>query len=107
MQINLFNNGHEDKIVKEKNYMCNRIEKKISNGGNNNSNMKNLKNKEKEVKLFDSDINGSNDGLYMTKSFLSINDKSRLTKDLNTPEESHFQAVNYAQLIKNNNKKFS
>ena len=107
VQINLFNNGHEDKIVKEKNYMCNRIEKKISNGGNNNSNMKNLKNKEKEVKLFDSDINGSNDGLYMTKSFLSINDKSRLTKDLNTPEESHFQAVNYAQLIKNNNKKFS
>ena len=108
VQINLFNNGHDEKMVKEKNYIYNKIEKKISNGGNtnNNSNMKNVKNK--EVKLFDSDINGSNDGIYMTKSFLSLNnDKSRLTKDLNTPEENHFQAVNYVQLIKINNKKFS
>ena len=107
VQINLFNNGHDDEISKEKNYLSNRIEKKISNGGNNNSNLKNLKNKEKEVKLFDSDINGSNDGIYMTKSFLSFNDKSRLTKDFFTPEENHFQAVNYVQLIKNNNIKFS
>ena len=103
VQINLFNNGHEDKNLKEKNYFFNKIEKNGANGGN----IKNLKNKEKEVKLFDSDINGSNDGLYMTKSFLSFNDKSRLTKDFSTPEENHFQAVNYVQLIKNNNQKFS
>ena len=43
----------------------------------------------------------------MTKSFFSFNDKSKLTKDLCTPEESHFQAINYIQLILNNNKKFS
>ena len=59
------------------------------------------------ISLFDNDINGSNDGLYMTKSFLSFNDKSRLTKDFSTPEENHFHAVNYVQLIKNNNQKFS
>ena len=106
VQINLFNNGHEEKFSKEKNYIFNKIEKKgISNG---NSNIKNIKkSKDKEVKLFDNDINGSNDGLYLTKSFLSSNDKSRLTKDLFTPEENHFQAINYVQLIKNNNKKFS
>ena len=106
VQINLFNNGHEEKFSKEKNYIFNKIEKKgISNG---NSNIKNIKkSKEKEVKLFDNDINGSNDGLYLTKSFLSSNDKSRLTKDLFTPEENHFQAVNYVQLIKKNNNKFS
>ena len=69
-------------------------------------NIKNLKNKEKEVKLFDSDINGSNDRLYMTKSFLRFNNKSRLNKDFSTPEENHFQAVNYIQLIKNNNQNF-
>ena len=81
--------------------------KGISNG---NSNVKKIKNnKEKDVKLFDNDINGSNgsnDGIYMTKSFLSLNDKSRITKDLFTPEENHFQAVNFVQIIKNNNKKF-
>ena len=108
VQINLFNNGIEDKIIKEKNFIFNKIEKKgISNG---NSNVKKIKNnKEKDVKLFDNDINGSNgsnDGIYMTKSFLSLNDKSRITKDLFTPEENHFQAVNFVQIIKNNNKKF-
>ena len=97
VQINLFNNGHEDKNYKDKNY-----DKK-----NGNRNVKKSKKIEKEVKLFDSDINGSNDGLYMTKSFFSFNDKSKLTKDLCTPEESHFQAVNYIQLILNNNQKFS
>ena len=97
VQINLFNNGHEDKNSKDKNY-----EKKKGN-----RNIKKSKKIEKEVKLFDSDINGSNDGLYMTKSFFSFNDKSKLTKDLCTPEESHFQAINYIQLILNNNKKFS
>ena len=110
VQINLFNNGIEDRINKEKNYI---IIKEIYKKGisNSNSKIKKVKkNKEKEVKLFDSDINGSNgsnDGIYMTKSFLSINDKSRLTKDLFTPEENHFQAVNFVQLIKINNKKFS
>ena len=105
VQINLFNNGQEDKFSKDKNYIFSKIEKKgISNGNSNKKNIK--KNKEKEVKLFDNDINGSNDGLYLTKSFL-FNDKSRLTKDLFTPEENHFQAVNYVQLIKKNNNKFS
>ena len=106
VQINLFNNGHEDKFSRDKNNIFNKIEKKGSS--NLNSNLKNIKKKkEKEVKLFDNDINGSNDGLYMTKSFLSYNDKSRLSKDLCTPEESHFQAVNYIQLIQTTNKKFS
>ena len=104
VQINLFNNGHEDKFSREKNNIFNKIEKKNSS----NSNMKKIKkNKEKEVKLFDNDINGSNDGLFMTKSFLSYNDKSRISKDLSTPEENHFQAVNYVQLIQKNSKKFS
>ena len=106
VQINLFNNGHEDKFSREKNNIFNKIEKKSSS--NLNSNMKNIKKtKEKEVKLFENDLNGSNDGLYMTKSFLSYNDKSRISKDLCTPEENHFQAVNYIQLIQKNNKKFS
>ena len=106
VQINLFNNGHEDnKYSKEKKFIFNKIEKNgILNGG---SSMKHLKkNKEKEVRLFDSEINGSNEGLFMTKSFVSFNDKSRLTKDISTPEENHFQAVNYLQLIKSNNQKF-
>ena len=106
VQINLFNNGNEDKCSKEENNIFNKVEKKgVSNG---NSNFKNLKNnKEKEVKLFDNDINGSNDGLYITKSFLNFNDKSRQSKDICTPEENHFQAVNYVQFINNNSKNFS
>ena len=105
VQINLFNNGHEEKFSRDKNNIFNKIEKK----GSSNSNIKKKikKNKEKEVKLFDNDINGSNDGSHMTKSFLSYNDKSRITKDFSTPEENHFQAVNYVQLIQKNNKKFS
>ena len=96
--------GMKKNFLKKK-IIFSKIEKKgISNGNSNKKNIK--KNKEKEVKLFDNDINGSNDGLYLTKSFL-FNDKSRLTKDLFTPEENHFQAVNYVQLIKKNNNKFS
>ena len=107
VQINLFNNGHEDKN-KDKNFIYNRIEKKVSNGNlGGNSKIKNNKNREKEVKLFDSDINCSNEGIYMTKSFLNFNEKSRTTKEFLTPEENHFQAVNYVQLIKDNNQKFS
>jgi hypothetical protein len=103
VQINLFNNGHEDKNIREDNF-ANKIEKK----GNKKNNLKFIKNnKEKEVKLLDNDINASSDGLYITKSFFNFNDKNRQTKDLCTPEESHFQAVNYAQFIKQNNNNFS
>ena len=101
VQINLFNNGHEDKNLKEENFF-NKNDKK----GIRTTNLKCVKkNKEKEVKLIDNDNNASSDGFYITKSF--YNDKSRQTKDLCTPEESHFQAVNYAQFIKQNNKTFS
>ena len=103
VQINLFNNGHEDKNIREEN-IVNKNEKK----GNKKNNLKFIKNnKEKEVKLLDNDINASSDGLYITKSFFNFKDKNRQTKDLCTPEESHFQAVNYAQFIKQNNNNFS
>ena len=104
VQINLFNGGNDDKILKEgKNLIFNKFEKKRNQYHNNN---KKQKNKEKEVKLFDSDINYSNDGNYMTNTCLSFNEKSRLIKEALTPEENHFQAVSYVQLIKKNGVKF-
>ena len=104
VQINLFNGGNDDKILKEgKNLIFNKFEKKRNQYHNNN---KKQKNKEKEVKLFDSDINYSNDGNYMTNTCLSFNEKSRQIKEALTPEENHFQAVSYVQLIKKNGVKF-
>ena len=38
----------------------------------------------------------------MTNTCLSFNEKSKNNKDAITPEENHFQAVSYAQLIKKN-----
>ena len=103
VQINLFNGGNEEKLLKEgKNLIFNKFEKKR----NQYNNKKKQKNKEKEVKLFDSDINYSNDGNYLTNTCLSFNEKSRQSKEVFTPEENHFQAVNYLQLIKNADKKF-
>jgi hypothetical protein len=103
VQINLFNGGNDEKLLKEgKNLIFNKFEKKR----NQYNNKKKQKNKEKEVKLFDSDINYSNDGNYLTNTCLSFNEKSRQNKEVFTPEENHFQAVNYVQLIKNNDKKF-
>ena len=105
VQINLFNNRHEEKTSNRKNNILNKNEKEVTSS--KNTNKKNIKNsKEKQTKLFDSDINMSNDALYMTKSFSSSKDKNRQTNDLCTPEENHFQAINYVQLIKNNNKSF-
>ena len=104
VQINLFSNGHEEKTSNRKNNILIKNEKEITSS--KNINKKNIKNsKEKQTKLFD-DINRSNDALYMTKSFSSSNNKNRKTNDLSTPEENHFLAINYAQLIKNNNKSF-
>ena len=103
VQINLFNGGNDEKLLKEgKNLIFNKFEKKR----NQYNNKKKQKNKEKEVKLFDSDINYSNDGNYLTNTCLSFNEKSRQSKEIFTPEENHFQAVNYLQLIKNTDKKF-
>lgn len=103
VQINLFNGGNDEKLLKEgKNLIFNKFEKKR----NQYNNKKKQKNKEKEVKLFDSDINYSNDGNYLTNTCLSFNEKSRQSKEVFTPEENHFQAVNYLQLIKNADKKF-
>ena len=103
VQINLFNGGNDEKLLKEgKNLIFNKFEKKR----NQYNNKKKQKNKEKEVKLFDSDINYSNDGNYLTNTCLSFNEKSRQSKEVFTPEENHFQAVNYLQLIKNTDKKF-
>ena len=103
VQINLFNGGNDEKLLKEgKNLIFNKFEKKR----NKYNSKKKQKNKEKEVKLFDSDINYSNDGNYLTNTCLSFNEKSRQSKETSTPEENHFQAVNYLQLIKNNDKKF-
>ena len=103
VQINLFNGGNDEKLLKEgKNLIFNKFEKKR----NQYYNKKKQKNKEKEVKLFDSDINYSNDGNYLTNTCLSFNEKSRQSKEVFTPEENHFQAVNYLQLIKNADKKF-
>ena len=103
VQINLFNGGNDDKILKEgKNIIFNKFDKKR----NKYNSKKKQKNKEKEVKLFDSDINCSNDGNYLTNTCLSFNEKSRQSKEIFTPEENHFQAVNYLQLIKNSDKKF-
>ena len=107
VQINLFNNDHHDdnKFSNEKNYFFNKIDKKeLLVGDGHIRNLK--KNKEKEVKLFENEINCSNDGLYMTKSFLNFSDKGRLSKDIFTPEENHFQAINYLQQIKSNSHKF-
>ena len=56
--------------------------------------------------MFDN-INGSSDGIYITKSILNFNDKIREIKEISTPEENHFLAVKYVHFIKNNNKKFS
>jgi hypothetical protein len=106
VQINLFNGGNDEKILKEgKNLIFNKFEKKRSQCHNNNNNKK-QKNKDKEVKLFDSDINYSNDGNYLTNTYLSYNEKSRQIKEAFTPEENHFQAVSYVQLIKKNDDKF-
>ena len=103
VQINLFNGGNDEKLLKEgKNLIFNKFEKKR----NQYNNKKKQKNKEKEVKLFDSDINYSNDGNYLTNTCLSFNEKGRQSKEVFTPEENHFQAVNYLQLIKNTDKKF-
>ena len=103
VQINLFNGGNDEKILKEgKNLIFN----KFDNRRNKYNNNKKQKNKEKEVKLFDSDINCSNDGNYLTNTCLSFNEKSRQSKETFTPEENHFQAVYYSQLIKTNDKKF-
>ena len=103
VQINLFNGGNDEKLLKEgKNLIFNKFEKKR----NQYNNKKKQKNKEKEVKLFDSDINYSNDGNYLTNTCLSFNEKSRQSKEVFTPEENHFQAVNYLQLINNTDKKF-
>jgi hypothetical protein len=103
VQINLFNGANDEKLLKEgKNLIFNKFEKKR----NQYYNKKKQKNKEKEVKLFDSDINYSNDGNYLTNTCLSFNEKSRQSKEVFTPEENHFQAVNYLQLIKNTDKKF-
>jgi hypothetical protein len=103
VQINLFNGANDEKLLKEgKNLIFNKFEKKR----NQYNNKKKQKNKEKEVKLFDSDINYSNDGNYLTNTCLSFNEKSRQSKEVFTPEENHFQAVNYLQLIKNTDKKF-
>lgn len=103
VQINLFNGGNDEKLLKEgKNLIFNKFDKKR----NQYNNKKKIKNKEKEVKLFDSDINYSNDGNYLTNTCLSFNEKSRQAKETFTPEESHFQAVHYIQLIKKNDKKF-
>ena len=68
--------------------------------------MDNQTRKSRNIKLFDSDINYSNDGNYLTNTCLSFNEKSRQSKEVFTPEENHFQAVNYLQLIKNTDKKF-
>ena len=104
VQINLFNGGNDEKLLKEgKNLIFNKFEKKRNQGNTN----KKQKNKEKEVKLFDSDINYSNEGNYLTNTCLSFNEKSRQSKDAFTPEENHFQAVSYLQLIKNNDTKFA
>ena len=103
VQINLFNGGNDDKILKEgKNLIFNKFDKKR----NQYNNRKKQKNKDKEVKLFDSDINYSNDGNYMTNTCLSFNEKSKHNKEVITPEENHFQAVSYVQLIKKNGIKF-
>ena len=96
MQINLFNGGNDDKILKEgKNIIFNKFDKKR----NKYNSKKKQKNKEKEVKLFDSDINCSNDGNYLTNTCLSFNEKSRQSKENFTPEENHFQVVNYLFLL--------
>jgi hypothetical protein len=103
VQINLFNGGNDEKITKEgKNLIFNKFEKR-----RNQPRKKINKSKDKEVKLFDNDINCSNDGLYLTNTYLSYNDKSKRYKEITTPEENHFQAIAYIQLIKNNDKKFS
>ena len=103
VQINLFNGGNDDKILKEgKNIIFNKFDKKR----NKYNSKKKQKNKEKEVKLFDSDINCSNDGNYLTNTCLSFNEKSRQSKENFTPEENHFQVVNYLQLIKISDKNF-
>ena len=103
VQINLFNGGNDDKILKEgKNIIFNKFDKKR----NKYNSKKKQKNKEKEVKLFDSDINCSNDGNYLTNTCLSFNEKSRQSKETFTPEENHFQVVNYLQLIKISDKNF-
>ena len=105
VQINLFSNGHDDKITKDgKNYMFNKIDKKIISKINSVKNFQKIR--EKEVKLFDN-INGSSDGIYVTKSILNFNDKIKPIKEISTPEENHFLAVSYIHFIKNNNNKFS
>ena len=104
VQINLFNGGNEEKLLKEgKNLIFNKFDKKR----NQSNNKKKQKSKDKEVKLFDSDINYSNEGNYLTNTCLSFNEKSRQSKETLTPEENHFQAIQYVQLIKKNDKKFA
>ena len=78
VQINLFNGGNDEKITKEgKNLIFNKFEKR-----RNQPRKKINKSKDKEVKLFDNDINCSNDGIYLTNTYLSYNDKSKRNKEI-------------------------
>lgn len=105
VQINLFNNGNDGKITNEsiQNFNRKTFEKK-------NNNCKIIENRKNNKIINNDDINDngeSKENLIMNKTFLSFNDKVFNENNINTPEENHFQAITYIQLIKKNNKKFS
>lgn len=94
VEINLFNNGNERKISKEKN--------KMSNKGENTKNSKKKKNNLKK----NDEINETNEGTFIIKSDINLSDKNQSKNDIITPEESHFSSVSFLQCIKNNNNNF-
>ena len=102
VQINLFNNKNDDKSAKEN--------LQSFNENDNNKNAHNKKNKygnnnknTNKKNLVINENGGIQDNIVITKSFLCYNiNKNSKEKKVSTPEENHFQAIHYLQLIKKN-----
>ena len=73
--------------------------KKNKNGGKKSSSNK--------KKLVINENGGFQDNIAITKSFLCYNNNKSEERNLDTPEENHFQAILYLQLIKKNSNIYS
>ncbi len=105
VQINLFNNKNDDKISKEHLQIYNESENK--NGCNKKNKNGAKKSSSNKKKLVINENGGFQDNIVITKSFLCYNNNKSEERNLDTPEENHFQAILYLQLIKKNSNIYS
>ncbi len=105
VQINLFNNGNNKSISKKNIKIFNEVNKKSTYV--KNKEIVGNQNENNEILVDINDNEGIHDNIVVTKSFLCFNNKACEEKNIQTPEENHFQAILYIQKIKNNNKIFT